>query len=160
MNTDDDWVEPLKNPVDILEIPVLEREIYQPFYNNNDNNNNNNNNDIRRLDPFFEKLFKPFDYMYSDSLILNDMNISQQVDFNEFCNKYSKNVASIGGKFNNLHQLLELVDKWFIQNPSNVYGFENYLLKEFKEKQIVVSSIKVKCIIGCLMRLHEKYKNL
>ena len=175
-----DWVEPLKKPFDLCHIVELERGICQTLYNNNNNNNDNNennDNNNKKMDPFFEMLFKPFDdpqfkpterleridkqleEMYSNTKLINKNNISQQEhEFNEFCKKYSKDIVSIGGKINTFDELLELAEPWFIQNPPNVLGFENYLLEELKANHIYISSIKSKCIISDFLRLYNKYK--
>jgi hypothetical protein len=167
-----DWVEPLKKPFDLCHIVELERGICQTLYNDD-----NDNNDNKKLDPFFEMLFKSLEdpyfkpterleqldkqleEMYSNTMLLSKNNISQQEhEFNEFCKKYSKDIVSIGDKINTLDALLDLAEPWFIQNPPNVHGFENYLLEELKANHIHISSIKSKCIISGFLRLYNKYK--
>lgn len=172
----DDWVEPLKKPFEFCDMLELKREICQPFYNDNNDNNSN-----KKMDPFFEMLFKSFDdpqfkpterleqidkqldkqleEICSNTTLLSKNNISQQEhEFNEFCKKYSKDIVSIGNKINTIDELLDLAEPWFIQNPPNVLGFENYLLEELKANHIHISSIKSKCIISGFLRLYNKYK--
>lgn len=170
-----DWVEPLKKPFEFCDILELKREICQPLYN--DNNDNNDNNSNKKMDPFFEMLFKSFDdsqfkpterleqldkqleEMYLNTMLISKNNISQQEhEFNEFCKKYNKDIVSIGDKINTFDEFLDLAEPWFIQNPPDIHGFENYLLEELKANHIHISSIKSKCIISGFLRLYNKYK--
>jgi hypothetical protein len=167
-----DCLEPLKKPFEFCDMLELKREICQPLYNYNNSNNSN-----KKLDPFFEMLFKSLDdpqfkpterleqldkkleEMYSNTMLLSKNNISQQQhEFNEFCKKYNKDIVSICGKINTLDELLDLAEPWFIQNPPDVHGFENYLLEELESNHIHISSIKSKCIISGFLRLYNKYK--